>query len=127
MKVLLDMPKEVLENPHGYCCYTLAEHIKNQPKIALNDVLNKIKTEIGDTGAYEQETNGKTEFLKGINYCLGIIDTYMVDSESNLVVDIFGELHEIKSEEEPKQIAYDVGGHTYGVIGGDEIMKKFEV
>ena len=29
-------------------------------------------------------------------------------------------------KEQPKQIAYDVGGHTYGVIGGDEIMKEFE-
>ena len=29
-------------------------------------------------------------------------------------------------KEQPKQIAFDVGGHTYGVIGGDEIMKEFE-
>lgn len=29
-------------------------------------------------------------------------------------------------DQESKQIAYNVGGHTYGVIGGDEIMKEFE-
>lgn len=38
--------------------------------------INKIRAEIMDTGAYEQEVNGKTEFLKGINYCLGVIDKY---------------------------------------------------
>ncbi len=44
-------------------------------------ILDKIRAEIMDTGAYEQETNGKTEFLKGINYCLGVIDKYKVESE----------------------------------------------
>ena len=44
-------------------------------------ILDKIRAEIMDTGAYEQETNGKTEFLKGINYCLGVIDKYKVGSE----------------------------------------------
>ena len=43
--------------------------------------LEKIKDEIEDTGAYEQEVNGKTEFLKGINYCLNIIDKYKAESE----------------------------------------------
>jgi hypothetical protein len=44
-------------------------------------ILDKIRAEIMDTGAYEQEVNGKTEFLKGINYCLNIIDKYKVESE----------------------------------------------
>ena len=44
-------------------------------------LLDKIKAEITDTGAYEQEVNGNTEFLKGINYCLGVIDKYKVESE----------------------------------------------
>ncbi len=41
-----------------------------------DELLDKIRTEIMDTGAYEQEVNGKTEFLKGINYCLGVINKY---------------------------------------------------
>ena len=44
-------------------------------------VLDKIRAEIMDTGAYEQEVNGKTEFLKGINYCLSVIDRYKTESE----------------------------------------------
>lgn len=39
-------------------------------------VLAKIYAEITDTGAYEQETRGKTDFLKGIDYCLSIIDKH---------------------------------------------------
>lgn len=45
------------------------------------EVLDKIKAEIEDTGAYEQEVNGKTEFLKGINYCLSVIDKYTTEKE----------------------------------------------
>ncbi len=48
-------------------------------KDGKSDVLDKIKAEIEDTGAYEQETNGKTEFLKGLTYCLGIIDKYKAE------------------------------------------------
>lgn len=44
-----------------------------------NSMLDKIIDEIMDTGAYEQEVNGKTEFLKGINYCLGVIDKYKAE------------------------------------------------
>ena len=44
-------------------------------------ILDKIRAEITDTGAYEQEVNGRTEFLKGINYCLDIIDKYKLESE----------------------------------------------
>lgn len=40
--------------------------------------LEKIRAEIEDTGAYEQD--GKTEFLKGITYCLSIIDKYKAES-----------------------------------------------
>ena len=45
-------------------------------------MLDKIRDEIMDTGAYEQEVNGETEFLKGINYCLGVIDKYKEESEN---------------------------------------------
>ena len=44
-------------------------------------ILDKIRAEIQDTGAYEQEVNGKTEFVKGITYCLNIIDKYKAESE----------------------------------------------
>ena len=56
-----------------------------QPEQACREdkmkVLKKIRDEIIDTGAYEQETKGRTEFLKGINYCLSVIDEYMTESE----------------------------------------------
>ena len=39
-------------------------------------ILDKIRAEIMDTGAYEQEVHGETEFLSGINYCLEILDKY---------------------------------------------------
>ena len=45
-------------------------------------IIDKIRDEIMDTGAYEQEVNGNTEFLKGINYCLGVIDKYKAERES---------------------------------------------
>ena len=44
-------------------------------------MLDKIIDEIMDTGAYEQEVNGNTEFLKGINYCLGVINKYKAKTE----------------------------------------------
>ena len=44
-------------------------------------IIDKIIAEIMDTGAYEQEVNGNTEFLKGINYCLGVIDKYKTEME----------------------------------------------
>lgn len=49
--------------------------------LRLFKTIKDIKAEIVDTGAYEQETRGKTEFLKGIDYCLDIIDQYMTESE----------------------------------------------
>ena len=45
-------------------------------------IFDKVRDEIMDTGAYEQEVNGNTEFLKGINYCLGVIDKYKAEMES---------------------------------------------
>lgn len=44
-------------------------------------IIDKIRDEIMDTGAYEQEVNGETEFLKGINYCLGVIDKYNTNGD----------------------------------------------
>ena len=45
-------------------------------------IIDKLRDEIMDTGAYEQEVNGNTEFLKGINYCLGVIDKYKAEMDS---------------------------------------------
>ena len=44
-------------------------------------IIDKLRDEIMDTGAYEQEVNGNTEFLKDINYCLGVIDKYKAEME----------------------------------------------
>ena len=67
-------------------------YIKDHPNVGLlwkawieslpsvtpkTDAIDKIRDEIMDTGAYEQEVNGNTEFLKSINYCLSVIDKYM--------------------------------------------------
>ena len=57
------------------------KYLENMERYAMpgnltSPILEKIRSEIIDTGAYEQEVNGKTEFLKGINYCLGDIDKY---------------------------------------------------
>lgn len=49
--------------------------------LRLFKAIKDIKSEIVDTGAYEQEVRGKTEFLKGINYCIDVIDKYMAESE----------------------------------------------
>lgn len=45
-------------------------------------ILDKIREEIADTGAYEQEVHGKSEYLKGIDYCLSVIDRYAAESEA---------------------------------------------
>lgn len=47
----------------------------------MDRILDKIRAEIEDTGAYEQEVNGKTEFVEGITYCLNVIDKYKAESE----------------------------------------------
>ena len=78
--------EEALRKVKGYLtdclpadCYREAEEIIEALK--QEPVLDKVIDEIMDTGAYEQEVNGKTEFLKGINYCLGVIDKYKAESE----------------------------------------------
>ena len=76
-------------NQKGLYCTNCGKWLKwadkDEQNLALkrtdNNVLDKIRAEIMDTGAYEQEVDGKTEFLKGINYCLGVIDKYKADKE----------------------------------------------
>ena len=58
-------------------CHMAIKALEQEP------MLDKIRAEIMDTGAYEQETKGRTEFLEGINYCLGVIDKYKAESEDN--------------------------------------------
>ena len=45
------------------------------------EVYDKMIQEIMDTGAYEYKTCGKTDFLKGINYCLSVIEKYRTEGE----------------------------------------------
>lgn len=65
-----------------YCVETLIYENKRLKKevIASADLykmlLNNIKQEIEQIGAIEQETNGKTDYLKAITTCLNIIDKY---------------------------------------------------
>lgn len=67
----------------------------NIMKLEQEPILDKIRMEIIDTGAYEQEVHGKTEFLEGINYCLSIIDKYKAKmlpgntSNGSMIQDIF--------------------------------------
>jgi hypothetical protein len=56
-------------NPFDYC-YTKEEVIA---------MFEELKSEIEDTGAYEQETQGKTEFLKGLDYSLNLIQQKIND------------------------------------------------
>lgn len=54
----------------------MAIHALEQEQNVIEE-FKKIKDEIENTGAYEQEVHGKTEFLKGITYCLSIIDKHI--------------------------------------------------
>lgn len=94
---LMDLPKEMIE------------------------VLDKIKSEIMDTGAYEQEVNGKTEFLKGINYCLSVIDMfeqYKVESEKNNMI-------RLKFDNQSSEWMND--NFEYNIIFIHRIINNFEV
>lgn len=68
MKAIVDLPKDVLEHPHNYCCYTVADQIKgnyipiSQTEITeeeLADFLNKLNNLASDyglvVGGYQQE------------------------------------------------------------------------
>lgn len=65
-----------------YCVETLIFENKRLKKEVIVSaelhkmILNNITQEIEQIGATEQETNGKTDYLKGITACLNIIDQY---------------------------------------------------
>jgi len=67
----------------SYCGKWLKWADKDEQNLRMKQepILDKIRAEIEDTGAYEQEVNGKTEFVKGITYCLSIIDKYRAESK----------------------------------------------
>ena len=56
--------------------YDLLADVYEAEEDQEQDILDKIRAEIEDTGAYEQEVHGKTEFLRGITFCLGVINAY---------------------------------------------------
>ena len=78
MKLIIDINDNeyigIKEYPNNITSYPVIIHLYEAVRNGIP--LDKIRAEIIDTGAYEQEVNGKTEFLKGINYCLSIIDKY---------------------------------------------------
>ena len=68
MKAIVDLPKDVLEHPHNYCCYTVADQIKgnytpiSQTEITedeLVEFLNKLNNLASDyglvVGGYQQD------------------------------------------------------------------------
>jgi len=66
----------------AYCPFC-GEKIPKQGGVTTNEItreeasiIDKIKEEIIHTGAYEQEAQGNTQFLAGINYCLYVINKY---------------------------------------------------
>ncbi len=66
---------------------TIVEADKGSVDVNMLHTLDEIREEIMDTGAYEQEVHGKTEYLEGINYCLSVIDRYMTKVESQRSTD----------------------------------------
>lgn len=58
-------------------CQSRESHRMAVKALKQGAALDKIRAEIIDTGAFEQEIHGKTEFLKGIDYCLDVINKYM--------------------------------------------------
>jgi hypothetical protein len=77
---------EVLEKEESYMLSHGGDRQAKALRIAIDkikqeSILDKIRAEIMDTGALEQEVMGYTEFLAGINYCLGVIDKYKAESE----------------------------------------------
>ena len=55
----------------------IVRNLKTQDEEQIERLtLSKIEEELADTGAYEQEVNGNTDFLKGIQYCLDIIHKF---------------------------------------------------
>ena len=83
---LLKQVNHILVNDDDYWTENTHEPLNTAFSMAIKaleqeSILDKVRAEIMDAGAYEQEVNGNTEFLKGINYCLGVIDKYKAKTE----------------------------------------------
>ena len=84
---LLKQVNHILVNDDDYWTENTHEPLNTAFSMAIKalekeSIFDKVRDEIMDTGAYEQEVNGNTEFLKGINYCLGVIDKHKAEMES---------------------------------------------
>ena len=78
--------EDALKRVRGYLTSALPADAANEIEEIMEALtqahaLDQIRSELTDTGAYEQEVNGKTEYLDGINYCLHMIDVYRTDLE----------------------------------------------
>ena len=95
MKLVIDIPQEVIENPHNYCCYALANTISNGTP--LDDIRQEIEEErksvrlsafVGNqlTGEYnnllfEGEHRGLLKALAVIDRHIGSNDAEWKESE----------------------------------------------
>jgi len=76
----------VIKIPEIFYSFCKAQDDATEIQLAVKNgiPLDKIKSKILDTVVFEKEVHGETEFLKGVNYCLGIIDKYMPKNEEQI-------------------------------------------
>ena len=68
----------------------MLEKIQEQRAEKGNEIIESVLRELSDTGAYEKEVNGCTEFLRGINYSINAI--YKAEKRNERVDEVTGEL-----------------------------------
>ncbi len=68
----------------------MLEKIQEQKVEKRNEIIESVLKELSDTGAYEKEVNGCTEFLRGINYSINAI--YKAEKRNERVNEVTGEL-----------------------------------
>ena len=68
----------------------MLEKIQEQKAEKKNEIIESVLRELSDTGAYEKEVNGCTEFLRGINYSINTI--YKAEKRNERVDEITGKL-----------------------------------
>ena len=75
MKVIIDIPKEVLEHPHNYCCYALANQIKGNYTPIPDNATN---------GDMIKAMFPKAEFNNAMPFTDGRWETINLDTENRL-------------------------------------------